>query len=87
MMNPTTARPSIELLQRIQCEFLEMPGLRLTQKQAQRLWALDAPACSAVLSTLVQGGFLSQTRDGAFTHIDQAKPVTVERTIGKYSAA
>ena len=86
-MNPATARPSSDLLQRIQCEFLEMPGLRLTQKQAQRLWALDAPSCSAVLSMLVDGGFLSQTRDGSFTHVDQASPVTLERTIGKYSAA
>jgi hypothetical protein len=81
MLNPVTARPSNDLLHRIQCEFLEMPGLRLTQKQAQRLWALDAPSCSAILSTLVDGGFLFQTRDGSFTHVDQARP------LGKYSAA
>jgi hypothetical protein len=77
-MNPGTARPSIDLLQRIQCEFLEMPGLRLTQRQAQRLWALDANACSAILETLVDGGFLSRTRDGSFSHVDQARPVILD---------
>ena len=30
-----------DVLQRIQGEFVEMPGLRLTAAQAQRLWGLD----------------------------------------------
>ena len=30
-----------EVLQRIQGEYLEMPGLRLTPAQAQRLWGLE----------------------------------------------
>ena len=39
-----------QMLQRIQGEFVEMPGLRLTAAQAQRLWGLDAKCamhCSA----------------------------------------
>jgi hypothetical protein len=41
-----TARPclnlsSAELLVRIRAEYLEMPGLRLTAPQAQRLFGLD----------------------------------------------
>ena len=51
---------------RIRGEFLEMPGLRLTQAQARRLWGLDAPACSSALSTLVRAGFLRIGPDGAY---------------------
>lgn len=91
-MSPATARPPIDLLQRVQGEFLEMPGLRLTARQAQRLWALDAASCSEILSTLVEGGFLFQTRDGSFKHVDQAKPLNIPlspsvRTHSKVSAA
>jgi hypothetical protein len=32
------------LIQRVYGEFLEMPGLRLTCQQAQRLWGLDESA-------------------------------------------
>jgi hypothetical protein len=54
------------LVRRIRGEFLEMPGLRLTEPQAQRLWSLDPASCRAVLGSLVDTGFLTQTRDGAF---------------------
>jgi hypothetical protein len=60
---------------RVQGEFLEMPGLRLTEPQARRLWGLDASACSALLGALVEAKFLYRTRDGAFMKVDQAKPV------------
>jgi hypothetical protein len=43
-----------------------MPGLRLTEPQARRLWSLDPTRCRAVLGALVDAGFLMQTRDGAF---------------------
>lgn len=42
------------MLRRIYGEFLEMPGMRLTLSQAQRLWGLDegpARRCSITLST------------------------------------
>ena len=38
-----------EVLQRIQGEFVEMPGLRLTAPQAQRLWGLERDLCDALL--------------------------------------
>ncbi len=53
-------------LQRIRGEYLEMPGLRLTPAQAQRLWNLDRPTCEELLGTLVKSRFLSRTRDGSF---------------------
>lgn len=55
-----------EVLQRIKGEYVEMPGLRLTTAQAQRLWGLDRDECSALLAALVDARFLSQTREGAF---------------------
>ena len=55
-----------DLVRRIQSEFTEMPGLRLTQAQAQRLWNLDALMCESLLSALIDVGFVARTRDGAF---------------------
>ena len=40
-MKAETNRPTDEVLRRVQGEFLEMPGLRLTGAQARRLWGLD----------------------------------------------
>ena len=63
-----------DVLQRIQGEFVEMPGLRLTAAQAQRLWGLEKDVCNALLGALVDAKFLSQTRDGAFIRMDGARP-------------
>jgi hypothetical protein len=63
-----------EMLQRIQGEFVEMPGLRLTAAQAQRLWGLDREICHALLGALVDAKFLSQTKDGAFVRTEGAQP-------------
>jgi hypothetical protein len=63
-----------DVLQRIQGEFVEMPGLRLTAAQAQRLWGLERDVCNAMLGALVDAKFLSQTRDGAFIRTDGARP-------------
>jgi hypothetical protein len=53
-------------------EFLEMPGLRLSESQARRLWGLDAEQCRALLGALVDAKFLFRTRDGAFVRADHA---------------
>ena len=55
-----------QMLRRIQGEFREMPGLRLTCRQAQRLWNLDALICESLLAALVDVAFLVQTPDGLF---------------------
>jgi hypothetical protein len=62
-----------EVLQRIQGEFLEMPGLRLTPAQARRLWGLERDVCDALLGALVDAKFLAQTRDGAFVRMEGAR--------------
>jgi hypothetical protein len=55
-----------QTLQRIRAEFLEMPGLRLTVEQAQRLWHIDGPTCAALLQHLVDVKFLGCSRDGRY---------------------
>jgi hypothetical protein len=60
------AQPIDEVLKRIQGEFLEMPGLRLTPAQAGRFWGLDQVSCEALLGALVDAKFLFRTSDGAF---------------------
>ena len=54
------------ILRRARAEYLEMPGLRLTSAQAQRLWGLDGRTCDELLTTLTQAHFLARTRDGSF---------------------
>lgn len=69
-----TGRGIQDVVRRIQGEFLEMPGLRLTPEQARRLWRLDERACEAVLGALVDARFLAKTRDGAFVRHDYNSP-------------
>ena len=64
-------QPLDDVLRRVQGEFIEMPGLRLTPAQAQRLWGLDRVACDTLLGALVDAKFLFRTRDGAFVRSDQ----------------
>lgn len=54
------------ITERIRGEFREMPGLTLTVAQARRLWSLDPSTCSAVLTQLVETGFLCRRADGAY---------------------
>lgn len=49
------------LVDRVRGEFLEMPGLELTEAQAIKLWSLDADECRYVLDVLVAAGFLRWT--------------------------
>ena len=63
---------SLDVLRRVKGEFIEMPGLRLTIAQAQRLWGLDRSVCDSLLGTLVDAKFLFRTRDGAFMRSDHA---------------
>ena len=62
------------LLQRIRGEYLEMPGLRLTAAQAQRLWTLDAWECERLFHQLVEERFLWQTAGGEFVRADRNSP-------------
>jgi hypothetical protein len=83
------SRATDDVLARVQGEFLEMPGLRLTVAQARRLWGLDAASCDALLTALIDANFLFRTRDGAFMRVEHARAVkvTTMRPMNGLSAA
>lgn len=58
-------------LKLIRAEYLEVPGLQLTELQARRLWGLDPVTCEALLSALLDVNFLKRTRQGAYMRADQ----------------
>lgn len=55
---------------RVRKEFLEMPGLRLTIRQAARLWGLEPTACEHVIEVLVRSEFLRRVPDGMITRVE-----------------
>jgi len=65
-------------LRRIRGEYLEMPGLRLTPSQAQRLWGLDEQTCSKLLEQLVDLKFLVVGANGNYMRLSEgtASPQT-----------
>ena len=56
----------LDALVRMQTEWIEMPRLKLTRPQAQRLWSLPNEICETAFETLVRNGFLTQAPDGAY---------------------
>jgi hypothetical protein len=58
------------IIQRVRGEYLEMPGLSLTEQQAQRLWHIDADACRSLFASLVDSGFLRRTSRGGYVRAD-----------------
>ena len=60
----------VNWLQIIRGEFIEIPGLQLTDRQIQRLWGLDTLTAEAILAALVDARFLRRTRNGAYTRMD-----------------
>ncbi|MEY4637081.1 MAG: hypothetical protein RJA55_2879 [Acidobacteriota bacterium] len=55
-----------EILRRIESEYREMPGLRLTLPQAQRLFALRDDVCARVLAALADQAVLRRDANGAY---------------------
>jgi len=51
---------------RIEQEYLELPGLSLTEPQARKLWGLPHELCAAALGELVRHDFLVETSRGTF---------------------
>lgn len=64
--------PDESLMERVRAEFREMPGLRLTSRQAQRLWHCDKETCMTVLDRLVESRFLCRTRTDPWLFLDDA---------------
>ena len=66
-MDYTRVDDAIEL---IRLEYLEMPGMALTDEQARRLWNLPTDLCQKALNDLLGSRFLKRTRHGAYVRGD-----------------
>lgn len=80
------------MLDRIRAEYLEMPGLRLTIEQAQRLCGVDATLCKAVLDALVDAKFLCVKPNGMYARLTDGdarhpRPARVDASACQSSAA
>jgi hypothetical protein len=58
--------PYREAFERIRAEFLEMPGMRLTPRQVERLSGVDCAVCKCVLDDLVRARFLGVLPNGSY---------------------
>ena len=55
---------------RIEAEYREMPGLKLTAAQASRFWHLGPDESRQLLDSLVASGLLARTLDGHYVRAD-----------------
>jgi len=62
-------------LERIRSEYMEMPGLRLTLDQAQRLCGVERTMCQTVFEALVDAKFLCVKSDGAYARLTEGETV------------
>ena len=53
-------------LRRIEAEYRDMPGLKLTEPQIQRLWCLDNRTSTVIVRMLVARGVLRETPQHAY---------------------
>jgi len=64
------------VLTRLRAEYLEMPGLRLTSAQVQRLCGIERVTCQQALDALVNVNFLCSHADGTYARsTDGALPI------------
>ena len=57
-------------VQLIRAEYLESPGLSLTEPQVQRLWGLDPDICRQALDEMTDTKFLRRTALGTYVRTD-----------------
>ena len=65
-MNARSLATNEDLVSRIRAEYLEMPGMRLTIHQVQRLCGIEQTLCKAALDSLVNAKFLCTKLDGTY---------------------
>ena len=58
-----------DAVQLIRLEYLEMPGLALTQDQVRRLWSFPADLCQRALDRLLSARFLTRTVEGIYVRM------------------
>lgn len=68
------------VLRRVRAEYLELPGMRLTAAQLQRLCGLDAATCARVLDALIETRFLRAYGDGSYGRSSDVSAETAGRS-------
>jgi hypothetical protein len=63
-----------QAFERIRADYLEMPGMRLTPQQVQRLSGLDHTLCRLILDDLVRANFLRMGMDGNYARCADGEP-------------
>jgi hypothetical protein len=74
-----------DVLRQIEAEYREMPGLSITEAQAQRLWGLDSATCKHALDTLVHRGVLRRTQREAYVRAETFGSLDAVSTGGQTS--
>ena len=64
-------------LTRIRAEYLEMPGLRLTLEQAQRLSGVERAACQRVLDRVVETNVSWVRPNGTYARVIEGPSIHV----------
>lgn len=64
-----SAAPHHVVLERIRAEYLEMPGMKLTLEQVQRLCGVERSVCQIVLDALVEAKFLCLKSDRSYARL------------------
>jgi hypothetical protein len=86
-----TKLPYEQALERIRAEYQEMPGMKLTLEQVQRLSGVDKAVCRQVLDALVNAKFLYLGTDRSYTRsVDgsiRSRTVKAVRSAGFQSPA
>jgi hypothetical protein len=59
------------VLARPRAEYLEMPGMKLTIEQVERLCGIEAAMCQLVLDALVKASFLCLKSDGTYVRLTE----------------
>jgi hypothetical protein len=77
---PTQAKKGVvttiqRAIEHVRAEFMEMPGLRLTAQQVQRLCGIEQTMCRLVLDSLVDTNFLCRKSNGAYSRATDGETV------------
>jgi hypothetical protein len=75
-----TKLPYEQVFERIRAEFVEMPGMRLTTAQVERLAGENRAICQSVLDDLVRAGFLCASENGSYGRVPDASIRRSQRT-------
>ena len=69
LQKPSTTSPELvrSTVERLRTEYLELPGMRLTAPQVQRLAGVDQAVCRAALEVLVASQLIFEDGDGTYS--------------------